>query len=102
MTEVAAEPSLDGHLSNGHAETRVTAEKRDLLVLYGSQTGSAQDVAERIGRQGRRRHFRTKVFAMDEFDIVGSIVIRRRSNFIVPPFLSMSRCIHMCYDRSRR
>jgi len=24
---------------------------RDLLVLYGSQTGTAEDVAERVGRK---------------------------------------------------
>ncbi|XP_064396442.1 NADPH-dependent diflavin oxidoreductase 1-like [Halichondria panicea] len=39
-----------------------------LLVLYGSQTGTAQDTAERVGRAGRRRHFRTRVMAMDSYD----------------------------------
>lgn len=43
------------------------AERR-LLVLYGSQTGTAQDVAERIGREARRRHFRARVQAMDSYD----------------------------------
>ena len=41
-----------------------------LLVLYGSQTGTAQDTAERVGRAGRRRHFRTRVMAMDSYDKV--------------------------------
>ncbi|KAL1932088.1 hypothetical protein VTP01DRAFT_9144 [Rhizomucor pusillus] len=40
---------------------------RDLLVLFGSETGSAEDVAERIGRQARKRRFRTRVVAMDEY-----------------------------------
>ena len=40
------------------------------LVLYGSQTGTAQDVAERIGREGKRRHFRIKVCSMDSYDKV--------------------------------
>ncbi|KAI9030660.1 hypothetical protein CLU79DRAFT_694685 [Phycomyces nitens] len=43
-------------------------EDRSLLVLYGSETGCAQDVAETISRQGKRRHFRTRVSAMDEYD----------------------------------
>lgn len=42
-----------------------------LLVLYGSQTGSAQDVAERVGREAKRRHFRVRVLPMDSYDKVG-------------------------------
>lgn len=38
-----------------------------LLVLYGSQTGNAQDVAERIGREARRRHFRPRVMPCDAY-----------------------------------
>lgn len=30
------------------------AGKRELLVLYGSQTGTAQDLAERVGREALR------------------------------------------------
>ncbi|RUS21655.1 NADPH-dependent diflavin oxidoreductase 1-like protein [Endogone sp. FLAS-F59071] len=41
---------------------------RNLTILYGSQTGCAQDVAERIGREARRRHFRAKVIAMNDYD----------------------------------
>ena len=44
--------------------------ERRLLVLYASQTGTAQDVAERIGRDAKRRHFAVKVFAMDTYDKV--------------------------------
>lgn len=44
--------------------------ERKLVVLYGSQTGTAQDVAERIGRDAKRRHFAVKVFAMDSYDKV--------------------------------
>ncbi|KNC96604.1 uncharacterized protein SPPG_08188 [Spizellomyces punctatus DAOM BR117] len=46
----------------------MTQGDRNLLILYGTETGTAQDVAERIAREGRRRHFRTRVFAMDEYD----------------------------------
>ena len=38
---------------------------QELLVLYGSETGNAEEVAERIGREGNRRHFRVRVLALD-------------------------------------
>ena len=42
---------------------------RPLLVLYGSQTGTVQEVAERIGREGARLHFNTRVTSMDSFPL---------------------------------
>lgn len=47
--------------------------ERRFTILYGSQTGNAQDVAERISRQARRRRIKTSVFSMDEYDIVSNI-----------------------------
>ncbi|KAM6985413.1 NADPH-dependent diflavin oxidoreductase 1 [Aplochiton taeniatus] len=41
-----------------------------LLVLYGSQTGTAQDTAERIGRQAQRRRFQVRVEALDTYNVV--------------------------------
>ncbi|KAI8977874.1 hypothetical protein BDB01DRAFT_726943 [Pilobolus umbonatus] len=41
---------------------------RTILILYGSETGCAQDVAESLGRQSRRHHFKTRVMAMDDYD----------------------------------
>eukprot|EP00887_Chlorella_sp_A99_P001486 scaffold8.g1486.t1 len=38
-----------------------------LLILYASQTGNAQDVAERIGRLARPRHFAPRVLPADTF-----------------------------------
>eukprot|EP00095_Tigriopus_kingsejongensis_P005719 maker-scaffold616_size123561-snap-gene-0.18 protein:Tk05719 transcript:maker-scaffold616_size123561-snap-gene-0.18-mRNA-1 annotation:"hypothetical protein BRAFLDRAFT_122922" len=38
-------------------------------LLYGSQTGTAQEVAERIYREAKRLHFKAKVLAMDEYHI---------------------------------
>lgn len=40
-----------------------------LTVLYGSQTGNSEDVAEHIGHEARRRLLTTAVSAFDEFDI---------------------------------
>ena len=69
-------------------------DRRSLLILYGSQTGNAQvwrssffwkqalctqfagrhltvrqDVAERVGREGKRRHFGPRIMAMDAFPV---------------------------------
>ena len=41
-----------------------------ILVLYGSQTGTAKDVAERIFRDGRRHHFSATFLALDNYAIV--------------------------------
>lgn len=38
-----------------------------LLILYGSQTGNAQDVAELIGREAARRHYEVRVIAADAY-----------------------------------
>ncbi|XP_048181592.1 NADPH-dependent diflavin oxidoreductase 1 isoform X6 [Corvus hawaiiensis] len=48
------------------------AERR-LLVLFGSQTGTAQDTAERIGREAKRRHLRCRVEALDRCDVANLI-----------------------------
>ncbi|XP_053380905.1 NADPH-dependent diflavin oxidoreductase 1-like isoform X2 [Mercenaria mercenaria] len=47
--------------------------ERRLLILFGSQTGTAQDVAEKLSREARRRHFLTKVVALDSYDIADLI-----------------------------
>lgn len=43
--------------------------ERPLLILYGSQTGTAMEVAERIYREAKRLHFQAKISAMDEYHI---------------------------------
>ncbi|CAD6446106.1 2567a8ef-67dd-4f7b-a6cc-829dab80fcd4 [Sclerotinia trifoliorum] len=42
---------------------------RSALVLYGTETGNSQDVAEELGRVTERLHFMTRVCEMDEVDI---------------------------------
>lgn len=36
-----------------------------LLVAYGSDTGTAADAAERVAREGRRRHYKVRCVALD-------------------------------------
>jgi sulfite reductase alpha subunit-like flavoprotein len=47
-----------------------TQDDRTALVLYGSETGSAQDVAEELGRLAERLRFMTRVCEMDQVDLV--------------------------------
>lgn len=42
-----------------------------LLILYGSQTGTAQDTALRIARQSLRRRMAVQVLPLDNYNVVG-------------------------------
>ncbi|XP_050436997.1 NADPH-dependent diflavin oxidoreductase 1 [Adelges cooleyi] len=44
-------------------------DNRRLLILYGSQTGCAQEVAERIWRESKWLHYSGPVVAMDDYPI---------------------------------
>ena len=69
----------------------------DLLVLFGSETGCAEDVAERIGRQARRKRFRTRVVAMDDYDKVNESQILILLFFLSLPLSLRSRTYPPCY-----
>ena len=56
--------------------------KRQIVILYGSQTGTAQDVAERIGRDAKRLHFKVKLQALDKYNI-GSLLNEKLVVFVV-------------------
>lgn len=43
---------------------------RTALILYGSETGNAQDVANELGRLTERLHFLTRVSDLDSIDMV--------------------------------
>ncbi|XP_060923388.1 NADPH-dependent diflavin oxidoreductase 1 [Limanda limanda] len=44
-----------------------------LLVLYGSQTGTAQDTAQRILRQAQRRRLQVRLFPLDGYNVADLI-----------------------------
>uniref|UniRef100_UPI0037E89305 NADPH-dependent diflavin oxidoreductase 1 n=1 Tax=Semicossyphus pulcher TaxID=241346 RepID=UPI0037E89305 len=44
-----------------------------LLVLYGSQTGTAQDTAQRIARQAQRRKLQVQVLPLDNYNVADLI-----------------------------
>uniref|UniRef100_A0AAG5CYL5 NADPH-dependent diflavin oxidoreductase 1 n=1 Tax=Anopheles atroparvus TaxID=41427 RepID=A0AAG5CYL5_ANOAO len=43
--------------------------ERKLTILYGSQSGTAQDLAEQIWRESKMYYFRGNVLPMDEYDV---------------------------------
>ena len=47
------------------------SSERCALVLYGSETGTAQDAADEVGQMIFRLHFRTQVGEMNSIDVVG-------------------------------
>lgn len=52
------------------ADESSNVRERRLSVLYGSQTGTAQEVAERIGREAKRRYLSATVLALDDYNVV--------------------------------
>lgn len=44
-----------------------------LLILYGSQTGTAQDTAQRIVRQAQRRRLQVQAMALDDYNVANLI-----------------------------
>jgi sulfite reductase alpha subunit-like flavoprotein len=55
---------------------------RTLLVLYATQTGTAQEVAESIVRQARARAFHVQLASMDEYDRVSWFTILVHPDFV--------------------
>jgi flavodoxin len=47
-----------------------TQQARRALVVYGSETGNAQDVAEELGRLAVRLRFDTQVAELDAITLV--------------------------------
>ena len=48
----------------------MAAMDRSVLVLYGSETGNAQDMAEELGRLCTRLRFKVQVDELDAVDLV--------------------------------
>jgi sulfite reductase alpha subunit-like flavoprotein len=46
------------------------AQHRTALVLYGSETGNAQDIADELARAAERLRFTTDVTCIDNVEVV--------------------------------
>ena len=49
---------------------------RSLLIIYATETGNSLDVAERIAKECRRRHFHTRLVAADVYPLVSACQTR--------------------------
>lgn len=49
--------------------TRLAMSATPLLILYGSATGNAQDVAERVFREAKAMAFAPRLLPMDAYDL---------------------------------
>ncbi|TIB03847.1 hypothetical protein E3P94_00388 [Wallemia ichthyophaga] len=61
------ENNNDNNTSNNANNSNST--QRPLTIVYSTETGNAQDVAERLGRLGERWRWEVRVCEADEFDI---------------------------------
>jgi hypothetical protein len=52
---------------------RAELPNRTLIILYGTETGNSQEIAEELGRMAERLHFETVVDEMDSFGLVGFV-----------------------------
>ena len=48
--------------------------KPTLVILYGSQTGTAQDTAQRIARQAKRKWIQVQVLPLDNYNVVSVVL----------------------------
>jgi len=56
--------------------------RRKLVILYGSETGTAQGVAERVYRESKRLHFETHLSTMDDYSPISRILEDRLVIFV--------------------
>lgn len=69
--------------------TTASPPSRRALVLYGSETGNAQDVAEELGRLAERLRFDTDVAALNAVSLV----------CLIFPSIILLFCSHLPYGR---
>ena len=60
----------DAHLAPGEADTRSAPprETKSLLVLYGSQTGTAEGLAKRFASEGEKHGCASSLFALNDYE----------------------------------
>ena len=69
------------------------SSSRSLLILYATETGNAQDTADRIARQCRRIAFQCRVLSMDAYSVVGTMLNNRVALLIHKQFSSQPELI---------
>jgi len=67
------------------AELENVTHGRTALILYGSETGNAQDIAEELGRLCERLRFQTQVAELNAINLVcrGTFTIVSRCGLLM-------------------
>ena len=55
---------------------------RKISILYGSQTGTAQAVAERVSREAKRLHYEVNLSSMDDYKPIGHLIQQKIVVFV--------------------
>ena len=55
------------------------ADERELVIVYSTETGNAQDIAERLHREAERWRWMVHVYDVEDFDVVG--ITRRAKHY---------------------
>ena len=63
-------------------EIAMDENDRNIVILYGSQTGTAQEVAERICREAKRLHFNVVICSMDGYKPIGNLIKQKLVVFV--------------------
>jgi hypothetical protein len=94
-------PSASLQLTNMSEKTQGQRHDRTALILYGSETGNSQDVAEELGRVAERLHFVTRVREMDLVAIVCLLISHSgvRLDAHLYPIERINR-LHRCHIRN--
>ena len=57
-------------LDNNHHDVEAEEDPRSITILYATETGNAQDVAEQLARLCRRLHFAVHVSSLEDYSAV--------------------------------
>lgn len=55
---------------NGQIAQPAIIEGRNMIILYGTEMGNSEEIAEELGQMAQRLHFQTDVDDMDSFKLV--------------------------------
>lgn len=71
--------------------------KPSLQILYGSQTGSAQDAAQRIARQAQRKRIQVRLLPLNAYDVVSAATVNLLYTYCVSVYVYLTVCNTVCY-----
>jgi flavodoxin len=59
-----------------HIAQPLATPGRDVVILYGTETGNSEEIAHEVGEMTERLHFQTVVDEMNSFSLVCSVNVK--------------------------